>query len=64
MSKREKFFITVGFGIGLTPMVSGLCRELGWEGLILALVIIGGVGGSVAALFTGPYPTQKGNGDK
>ena len=62
MSKREIALCITGFGVGLAPMVTGLCRELGWEGLVLALMIIVVIGGSVFALFAGPHQVGGDNG--
>ncbi|TSC76236.1 MAG: hypothetical protein G01um101431_857 [Parcubacteria group bacterium Gr01-1014_31] len=58
MSKREKVLLLLGCAIGVTPFVAGLCRELGCQGLLLALVILGIHAGAIAGLFYGPHPTS------
>lgn len=52
-TKREKVLLGVGSIIGVSPFVYGLSEELGWQGLLLAAVILLGIGGSVFGLFSG-----------
>lgn len=59
MSKREKVLLLLGCGVGVTPFVAGLCRELGCQGLLLALLILGIHAGAIWGLFSGPHPTPR-----
>ena len=58
MSKREKVLLLLGCAVGVTPLVTGLCRELGCQGLVLAVVILGIHAGAIWGLFSGPHPTS------
>lgn len=53
MSKREKVLLAIGGSIGVSPFVYGLSQEIGWQGLILAAVILVTIAGSVFGLFSG-----------
>lgn len=58
MSKREKVLLAIGGVAIVSPFVYGFSEELGWQGFLLALLILGTMGFSVAALFCSTATTR------
>ena len=52
MAPRRSMLYAAGFVVGLSPFVNGLGRELGWQGLLLAVLVLAIVSLSVGALLS------------